>query len=88
MEVNIGLVGIGTIGSGVVKILNENKELIEKRTNIKLNLKKVCDLNLENAKKLNLKEEQLTKNYQDLIDDKDINIIIELIGGYDPANHN
>jgi homoserine dehydrogenase len=85
MQVNIGLIGTGTIGSGVVKILNENQDLIEKRTNIKLNLKKVCDLNLENAKELNLKEEQLTKNYEDLINDKDISIIIELIGGYNPA---
>jgi len=84
-DVNIGLIGIGTIGSGVVKILNKNSNLIEKRTNIRLNLKKVCDLNLEQAKKLNLNDEQLTKNYEELISDKDITIIIELIGGYNPA---
>lgn len=83
--INIGLIGIGTIGSGVIKILNKNKELIEKRTGIKLNLKKVCDIKLENAKQLGLKEEQLTKNYQDIINDKDIEIVIELIGGYNPA---
>ncbi len=85
MQANIGLVGIGTIGAGVVKILNKNSNLIEKRTGIKINLKKVCDLNLEAAKELGLKEEQLTKDYNDLINDKDINIIIELIGGYNPA---
>jgi len=84
-EINIGLVGLGTIGSGVVKILKNNQDLIEKRTNIKLSLKKVCDLNLESAKELGLNENQLTKDYNDLINDKDINIIIELIGGYDPA---
>lgn len=84
-EVNIGLIGIGTIGSGVVKILNKNSDLIEKRTGIKLNLKKVCNLNIENAKRLGIKEEQWTNNYEDLINDKDISIIIELIGGYNPA---
>ena len=84
-EVSVGLVGIGTIGSGVVKILNKNSDLIEKRTGIKINLKRVCDVKLENAKKLGLKEEQLTKNYEDLLNDKDISIIIELIGGYNPA---
>ena len=84
-EVYVGLVGIGTIGSGVVKILNKNSDLIEKRTGIKINLKKVCDVKLENAKKLGLKDEQLTKNYEDLLNDKDISIIIELIGGYNPA---
>ncbi len=84
-EVNIGLIGIGTIGSGVVKILSKNKELIEKRTGVRINLKKVCDVRLDNAKKLGLKDEQLTKNYEDLINDKEISIIIELIGGYNPA---
>ncbi|MBU0627756.1 MAG: homoserine dehydrogenase [Nanoarchaeota archaeon] len=84
-EINIGLVGIGTIGSGVVKILNKNKELIEKRTGISINIKKVCDVKLDNAKELGLKDEQLTKNYEELINDKDISIIIELIGGYNPA---
>jgi len=84
-EVNIGLVGIGTIGSGVVKILNKNADLIEKRTGVKINLKKVCDVKLDNAKKLGLKDEQLTKNYDDLINDKEIDVVIELIGGYNPA---
>ena len=82
---NIGLVGIGTIGSGVVKILQKNAGLIEKRTGIRLNLKRICDLNLDSAKKLGLKSEQLTKNFDELINDKDIDIIIELIGGYEPA---
>jgi len=84
-EINIGLVGIGTIGGGVVKILNNNKDTIEKRTGIKINLKKVCDCNLGNAKDLGLKDDQLTKDYNELINDPDINLIIELIGGYTPA---
>lgn len=83
-QVNIGLIGIGTIGSGVVKIL-KNKDLIEKRTGVKINLKKVCDVNLKPAKALGLKDEQLTKNYDDLINDKEIDVVIELIGGYSPA---
>jgi homoserine dehydrogenase len=83
MEVNIGLIGTGTIGSGVINILNKNSELIEKRTGIKLILKKACDKEVENAKKLGIKE--VTTNYEDVINDPDINIIIELIGGYDPA---
>ena len=84
-EINIGLVGMGTIGSGVVKILSKNKDLIEKRTGIRINLKKVCDIKLDNAGKLGLKEEQLTKDYNDLINDNAISIIVELIGGYNPA---
>ena len=83
-EINIGLIGTGTIGSGVINILNKNKELIEKRTGIKLILKKVCNRTIEKAKKL-VKEEQITEDYNDIINDKEIDIVIELIGGYDPA---
>ncbi|MEA2036059.1 MAG: homoserine dehydrogenase [Nanoarchaeota archaeon] len=84
-EVNIGLIGTGTIGAGLVEILQKNKETIEKRTGIKLNLKTVCELDLKKAKKLGIKDNQLTKCADDLINDKNINIIVELIGGYTPA---
>lgn len=84
MEANIGLIGIGTIGSGVVKILNDNKGLIEKRTGIRLNIKKVCAVHAESAKRLGL-EKQFTTNYEDIINDENIDIVIELIGGYEPA---
>jgi len=84
-EVNIGLVGIGTVGLGVIKILNKNQDLIEKRTGVRLNLKKVCARNVEPAKEFGLKQEQLTTNYEDVISDADVDIVIELIGGYDPA---
>lgn len=82
-EVNIGIIGTGTIGSGVINILKENSDLIEKRTGIKLILKKVCDKEIEKAKNLGIKE--VTANYEDVINDPDISIIIELIGGYNPA---
>jgi len=84
-QIDVGLVGIGTIGSGVVKILNKNADLIEKRTGIRINLKKVCDVRLDNARSLGLSNVQLTQDYNELINDKDISIIIELIGGYNPA---
>ena len=86
MQVNIGLIGIGTIGAGVVKILGKNSKLIEQRTGVKLNLKKVCDVKLDNAKSLGLKPEQLTKNADDIFKDKSISIVMELIGGYEPAH--
>ena len=85
MVVNIGLIGIGTIGSGVVKILKKNSGLIEKRSGVKLNLKKVCDKDHSSAKKLGMNKKILTKNINDILNDKDIDIVIELIGGYEPA---
>jgi len=43
MKVNLGLIGFGTIGSGVVKLLRKNHDLIEKKTGINLHLKKIVD---------------------------------------------
>jgi homoserine dehydrogenase len=85
MVVNIGLIGIGTIGSGVVGILKKNSKVIEKRSGVKLNLKKVCDLNIKAAKKLGIPSSKLTTKVDDILNDKEIDVVIELIGGYEPA---
>src|SRR3989338_8486175 len=85
MQSNVGLIGIGTIGSGVVKLIQKNSELIEKRSGVKLNLAKVCDKKLDNAQSLGLKDDILTDDYKEIINDEKINLVIELIGGYEPA---
>tara|TARA_B100002003_G_scaffold247433_1_gene279016 strand:- start:2011 stop:3276 length:1266 start_codon:yes stop_codon:yes gene_type:complete len=83
--INIGLIGIGTIGSGVVDILDKNTSLIEKRTGVKINLAKVCDLNEKLALELGLKG-LFTKEYKELLNNPNIDVIVELIGGYEPAH--
>ncbi|MEK6808119.1 MAG: homoserine dehydrogenase [Nanoarchaeota archaeon] len=85
MEIRIGVIGIGTIGSGVIKILKANNSLIEKRTGINLVIKKACDKNLEQGTKLGLSRAVLTTDYKDIINDDSIDIVVELIGGYEPA---
>ena len=82
---NIALIGTGTIGSGVVEILNNNSELIKKRTGVDITLKKVCELDFVKAKKLGIDESLLTNDYKEILSDKSIDIVIELIGGYEPA---
>jgi len=82
--VNVGLVGIGTIGSGVVKILEKNSGLIEKRTGVNIVLKKVCDLKTDSAEKLGVVD-KLVNDYNELVGDKEIDVVVELIGGYEPA---
>jgi len=84
--INIGLIGLGTIGSGVVEILQKNSDIIEKRTTIKPILKAVCDLNDKLVKKLGIDLNIYYKNYKDVINNKDIDVIVELIGGYEPAH--
>lgn len=83
--VNIGLIGFGTIGSGVVETFNINLPLIEKKVKRKVNLKKIVDLDLETDRGVEVDPEILSTDVNDILDDPDIDIVIELIGGYQPA---
>jgi len=83
-EINIGLVGLGTIGSGVVEILQSNSKLIEKRTGVKINLVSVCDKFEERAKQLKISD-CCVSDYKLLLKNKKVNVVVELIGGYEPA---
>ncbi len=82
-QVNIGLLGVGTVGSGVVKILHENAEIIKKRLGFELNLKKVYSKQIRDDVK-SLTEGKLASSYEELFGE-DIDIVVELIGGYDFA---
>lgn len=83
--VNIGLIGFGTIGSGVIEIFNQNIDLIQKKVGKKVNLKKVVDLDIETDRGVEISSEKLSTNVNDILEDPEINIVIELIGGYEPA---
>ncbi|MCK9151459.1 homoserine dehydrogenase [Methanobacterium alcaliphilum] len=83
--INIGLIGFGTIGSGVVEIFNQNSDLIEKKTGKKVNLKKVVDLDITTDRGVKIDPSQLSTDVNDILEDPSIDIVIELIGGYEPA---
>lgn len=84
-KVNIGLVGFGTIGTGVVKALKERRSLLVRRSGIELVLKKICDKDLSRRKTVSVDRALLTRNLKDILQNKEIDIIIELIGGIHPA---
>lgn len=84
-EVNIGLIGFGTIGSGVVETFNLNQSIIEDKVKRKVNLKKVVDLDIETDRGVKIDPEKLSTDVNDILEDPDIDIVIELIGGYQPA---
>lgn len=79
--VNVGLIGAGTVGCGVIKVLNQNSKIIENRTGIKLNLKTIADNDPNRKRPIRLPKKKLTKNAQDLINDESIDIVVELVGG-------
>ncbi|MDP8260343.1 MAG: homoserine dehydrogenase [Candidatus Gygaella obscura] len=84
-KVNIGLIGFGTIGSGVVKILQSKKSLLKQKTGIDICIKKICDKDLKTKRIVKVKSSLLTKKVDDIINDPSIDIVVELIGGVHPA---
>ncbi|KAF0118240.1 MAG: homoserine dehydrogenase [bacterium] len=78
-KIGIGLVGFGTVGTGVVKILQQNKEVIEDRLGASIILKRIADIDITTDRGIKVDRELLTTNVQELIDDPEISILIELI---------
>lgn len=83
--INIGLIGFGTVGSGVVKVLRIKSEFLQRKLGIQLLLKTVCDLDLSRKRNVVIDNSLLTTNVDTVLNDKDIQIVIELIGGIQPA---
>jgi homoserine dehydrogenase len=83
--IKVGLIGFGTIGRGVAKLFLNSSSIINKKAGIKLELKKICDLDIKTDRGIKIPEGVLTTNINDLLNDPEIDIIIELMGGYKPA---
>jgi homoserine dehydrogenase len=83
--VQIGLIGLGNVGTGVVKILQQQATLITERLGARLALKRVATLHPERPREVHVPASLVTADAFDLINDPEIAIIVELIGGYEPA---
>ena len=75
----------GTVGSGVVRLLTEQREMLTRRLGRELVLAKVADLDLEPPRAGGVPRELLHHRAQDLLDDPEIDIVVELIGGLTAA---
>ncbi len=84
-SLKVGLLGFGTIGTGVVRAFQKNAELIERRLGRKLELVKIADLDITTDRGVTLADGVLTTNVDDVLLNPEIDIVIELIGGYEPA---
>lgn len=77
--IKVGLIGAGTVGSGLIQIINEKSNVVLKRSGIQIILHKVCDANPDVSKKYpNI---STTSNYTDITQDKEIDLVVELVGG-------
>ena len=79
--VNIAIVGYGTIGSGVARILLESGDALAARSGVRLNLKYVCDVDLERPRDFAVPRELLTTSLEEVLSDGEVEIVCELIGG-------
>ena len=84
MNIKIGLLGAGTIGGSVIKFLQENHDVISQRSNADIQIKNILVLPQE-IPALQEKGLPATSNYDEILNDEEIKIVIELIGGIKPA---
>jgi homoserine dehydrogenase len=81
MAINVGLIGFGTVGTGVVRILKENASAIRDKLGCEVSLKRIADLDIKTDRGVKVEKGILTEKADDVINDPDISIVIELIGG-------
>ncbi|HET7319361.1 MAG TPA: homoserine dehydrogenase, partial [Nitrospirota bacterium] len=84
-SVNVGIIGFGTVGTGTARILIDNADIIRRRLGAPVILKKISDLDIKKDRGIKLGEVKLTTDAKDIIGDPDIDVVVELIGGYKPA---
>lgn len=77
----IGLLGLGTVGGGVYKLLAERAEAIARQINSELVIKKILVRDIAKVRKLDIPEELLTTDYSQIVNDPEIDIVVELLGG-------
>jgi len=84
-KINVGLIGFGNIGSGVVKVLREKKTYLTQRIGLEIDIKKICDKDTVSKRSVSVDKGLLTNDVRKILDDPQIDIVVELVGGIHPA---
>ncbi len=82
---NVGIIGLGTVGTGVAKILLDHSDRVQRRTGREIHIRRAVVRDLNKPRGVELPADVLTDDIQTVIDDPDIDVAIQLIGGTDPA---
>ena len=80
--IKVGLLGIGTVGSGTFNVLKRNQEEIRRRAGRGIEIAMVADLNTERARELTGGEVEVVSDANEVVTRPEIDIVVELIGGY------
>lgn len=84
-DIIVGLIGFGTVGTGVAKILLNDRAMLEQRAGCRVVLKRIADLDVTTDRGVCLPEGMLGSDANAIISDPEINTVIEVIGGENPA---
>jgi len=85
-RIEIGILGLGVVGSGAVALLESNRAEIEQKIGLPFVIKRIAVRNIDKPRAVTVDRALLTTNASDILDDPDIDIVCELIGGIDPAH--
>ena len=83
--INVGLLGIGTVGGGTFSVLKRNQEEIARRAGREIVIKIIADRDIEKARKIAGDDTLITSDANDVVTHPDVSIVVELIGGYTTA---
>lgn len=83
--VNVGIIGLGTVGGGVYRLITTHAERYRKNLGIDLRIARVCNRSEKRARELGIDPEQFTSDWRDVVSDPSIDIVVEVIGGEHPA---
>ena len=84
-QIGLGLMGLGNIGIGTWKTLEMNGETIKKNTGIDFKFVKILEKNVDAKRDIDVDKKLFTDDPQDLFNNDDIDVVIELLGGIEPA---
>lgn len=84
-KIKVGIIGFGTIGSGVVKILASSKDIIRQRLGAEIEVAKIADLDVSSDRGVVVDSNLLTTDTKEVVDNPEVDIVVELMGGYEPA---
>ena len=85
-EIRIGLLGLGNIGTGTYKALEMNREKIEKLVGGKVSITRILEKDIDRERDITVSREQFVDSIEAITEDPDIDIVIELLGGVEPAS--
>ena len=84
-QVKVALLGLGVVGSGTYRILQNKKEYIASNDKVEIEVVKVLEKNQDRLKELKIPKSMVAKTIDEIVEDKEIQIVAEFFGGIEPA---